>query len=96
MYPGEPMDELTAQYGDKAEDIAEEFEKAYPCRDLTDVLTINANRTNDLAIEKAQDGGQIWQAVFAYKLSLVLVVPTLGIPEEMYHLFSIMLIKFLI
>ena len=42
--------------------------KAYPCRDLTDVLTINANRTNDLAIEKAQDGGQIWQAVFAYKL----------------------------
>ena len=68
MYPGEPMDELTAQYGDKAEAIAEEFEKAYPCRDLTDVLTINANRTNDLAIEKAQDGGQIWQAVFAYKL----------------------------
>ena len=25
MYPGEPMDELTAQYGDKAEAIAEEF-----------------------------------------------------------------------
>lgn len=68
MYPGDPMDHLTAQYGDMAEDIAAEFQKAYPCRDLTDVLTINAGRSNDLAIAKANADGNVWQAVFSYKL----------------------------
>ena len=68
MYPGDPMDHLTAQYGDMAEEIAEEFQKAYPCRDLIDVLTINTGRSNDMAIAKANADGNVWQAVFSYKL----------------------------
>lgn len=70
MASGEPMEQLTAAYGDAAEEIAEAFQEAYPNRDLTDVLSINANRSNALAIAKANAGGNIWQAVFTYKLPI--------------------------
>lgn len=68
VYDPDPMVELEKKYSDYAEPIAEEFAKAYPSRDLIDVLTINTGRSNDLAIAKANAGGNIWQAVFAYKL----------------------------
>lgn len=71
LYPGDPMDYLTESYGDQAEAIAEAFQTAYPSRDLVDVLTINANRSNDLAIAKAQADGNVWQAVFSYKLPVL-------------------------
>lgn len=71
LYPGDPMEYLTASYGDQAEAIAEAFQVAYPSRDLVDVLTINTNRSNDLAIAKAQADGNIWQAVFSYKLPVL-------------------------
>lgn len=71
LYAGKPMDYLTESYGDQAEAIAEAFQAAYPSRDLVDVLTINANRSNDLAVAKANADGNVWQAVFAYKLPVL-------------------------
>ena len=68
MYPNDAIEHLKASYGDNAETIAKAFQEAYPSRDLVDVLTINANRSNDLAIAKANADGNVWQAVFSYKL----------------------------
>lgn len=71
LYAGDPMEHLTKSYGDNAQKIADLFEKAYPSRDLVDVLTINTNRSNDLAIAKAEADGNVWQAVFSYKLPVL-------------------------
>lgn len=71
IYSGDAMEHLKKAYGNQAGAIAEAFQTAYPSRDLIDVLTINANRSNDLAIAKANADGNVWQAVFSYKLPVL-------------------------
>lgn len=62
------MEAVKEKYGDKADQIAEEFQKAYPNKEIGDVLYINSGRTNDVVIQKKESGGQVWQGMFTYKL----------------------------
>lgn len=57
------------KYGEHAQEIIDAFQSAYPDKDLVDVLYIDAGRSNDSAVSKANQGGApVYQAVFAWKL----------------------------
>lgn len=61
-------------YGTYADQIIEEFSRAYPSRDIIDVLSVNKARqySTDLCIDKAkQDGADVFNCVFAYEYPIM-------------------------
>ena len=83
------MAALTERYGDKAEEIAEEYRKAYPNKDLFDALYINKSRNNNVATMRATNGGApVYQVVYAMEYPIFGGVSNIHTGGDLPYLFN--------